>query len=55
MGRFIFYLFIQFFKSCFSVCKIKSFKGVCCKISSRPIVAIWGKSVLKRVYHAKKT
>ncbi|MFB1309658.1 hypothetical protein [Helicobacter pylori] len=24
-----------------------SFKGVCCRISSRPIVTIWGKSRLK--------
>ncbi|MDW3559049.1 hypothetical protein NXS18_07195 [Helicobacter pylori] len=23
------------------------FKGVCCRISSRPIVALWGKSRLK--------
>ncbi|EJB87514.1 hypothetical protein HPHPH11_0134 [Helicobacter pylori Hp H-11] len=43
MGRYFFNLFIQFFNLVFSVCKIKSFKGVCCKISSRPIVAIWGK------------
>ncbi|EJB54819.1 hypothetical protein HPHPH29_1642 [Helicobacter pylori Hp H-29] len=25
-----------------------SFKGVCCRILSRPIVTIWGKSYVKR-------
>ncbi|WQZ57477.1 hypothetical protein KVL13_07265 [Helicobacter pylori] len=27
---------------------MRSFKGVCCRISSRPIVTIWGKSYVKR-------
>ncbi|EMH07168.1 hypothetical protein HMPREF1409_01426, partial [Helicobacter pylori GAM246Ai] len=27
---------------------MRSFKGVCCRISSRPIVALWGKSYVKR-------
>ncbi|EJB50152.1 hypothetical protein HPHPP11B_0112 [Helicobacter pylori Hp P-11b] len=34
--------------------RLRALKRVCCRVSSRPIVAIWGKSVLKRVYHEKK-
>ncbi len=34
--------------------RLRALKRVCCRISSRPIVRIWGKSVLKRVYHEKK-
>ncbi len=34
--------------------RLRALKRVCRRVSSRPIVAIWGKSVLKRVYHEKK-
>ncbi|EJB62289.1 hypothetical protein HPHPH41_0091 [Helicobacter pylori Hp H-41] len=34
--------------------RLRALKRVCRRGSSRPIVAIWGKSVLKRVYHEKK-
>ncbi|EMH18970.1 hypothetical protein HMPREF1417_01127 [Helicobacter pylori GAM260Bi] len=34
--------------------RLRVLKRVCCRVSSRPIVRIWGKSVLKRVYHEKK-
>ncbi|EMR56347.1 hypothetical protein A607_0143 [Helicobacter pylori UMB_G1] len=33
---------------CFSTCKIKSFKGVCCRISSRPISGFMGQTNIVR-------
>ncbi|EMH42405.1 hypothetical protein HMPREF1431_01150 [Helicobacter pylori GAMchJs106B] len=33
--------------------RLRALKRVCCRVSSRPIVAIWGKSVLKRVMKRK--
>ncbi|GAA7209914.1 hypothetical protein BD0073_00810 [Helicobacter pylori] len=34
---------------------LRALKRVGCRILSHLIVRIWGKSVLKRVYHEKKT